>query len=537
MDAISTLSQNNPDLTDAAYNLLDETYDQLAKITEETETVDLLYAHCMYQYAKVERYWKYYDFEKLSLACLNVMLIAEHTYSLFEDPQQAPLEVWLIRNKHVLASYKSRKIIDRIGEAKPTCKCALCKAKEANKKNSHLIPSFLIKEIVNINPNKDRGYECVIEENDAMAETRLFFGQAIPEEEIDARLICKRIGAEKEIARYIPNPVTRNNLFCSECEDRFCGIETEYKKILLRVQNEWHNYQLSPRRKPFVPTLYNTKIPYLFWLSVVWRMSKGELGIKLPKEHENKIGDILNKCLVSKNKVNTENLLESDLCYFYTHEICHDLRGEPIGIFGSRNQCDPYVIAIGNHYVCFFTDEAVAKEMREKDLVAPLLNGSSREKCSEIPFITFWERMLWLRCENAIYNQKHLGECTVKDVFRYHGVVNSVGLSPAPYTSGDYFIMKGQFPFVIPWSLAPYIKRMQENPQITTEELAKNSIYSVQEMDFMRKAYAGRLKRILDELKSYYNSNKISGNPQLNLSYAEYDHDKFDFYRHWPVSL
>lgn len=537
-DAISTLSQYNPIQTETAYQLLAEAYHGLAGITPENETSELLYAHCMYHFAIEERYWIYYDFEALSLAILNIMLICEHAYKRYPEPKDAPMEIWLMRNKHAIIGPRVSKIIERIGTKPKACTCALCKSHVADKSNSHMAPQFLIKELVNIKPNKNRDYECIVEINDAKAEFRLYFGQAVNEDEVNVRIVTQRTPEETKMAEYVPNPVTRNNLLCVDCEDRFCSVENAYKRIQIRLQNEWNNYQRSPKRKPFKPSKYDVNIPYLFWLSVVWRMSVGGLGIKLPEEHEERIRAILNKCLISKDVVDTSRLEDADHCYYYTHEECHDMRDEPIAITGSRNPRDPYVVVMGNHVLCFFTDQKVAEDMRSRDLVPPLLNGTSMELVNnQQTFTNYWERMLWLKTENAIYNQTHLGQCDIKEVYRYSGLLHPVAFTHAPYTSGDFVMHSGKYPITIPWSFIPFIKKMIPNPDITSEELAKGTIFSADEITFMRTACAGRLKRLQDELAAYYKKNPEQTSGQLVLPEAEYDRDKFDFYAHWPVEI
>ena len=85
--------------------------------------------------------------------------------------------------------------------------------------------------------------------------------------------------------------------------------------------------------------------------------------------------------------------------------------------------------------------------------------------------------------------------------------------------------------------MIPFIKKMIPNPDITSEELAKGTIFSADEIIFMRTACAGRLKRLQDKLAAYYKKNPEQTSGQLVLPEVEYDRDKFDFYAHWPVEI
>ena len=162
-DALSTLSQKNTGNTENIYDALRQKYLLLPSITPQNETPMLLYAHCMFFAAKAERFWKYYDFEEYNLASLNIMLLAEHCYSLYKT--DIPLEALLIRNRHALVSSRMPKVVSRIGEAQEICPCALCKTKVPDKTNSHLIPQMLIHNLVNYTPISKRDYECILEEN------------------------------------------------------------------------------------------------------------------------------------------------------------------------------------------------------------------------------------------------------------------------------------------------------------------------------------------------------------------------------------
>ena len=535
-NAISTLTQNNEENTKNIYNALDGFYKQLEHINPQNETPLLLYAHCMYFAAIAERYWKYFDFEKYNFAAINIILLAEHCYTLFQN--DIPLEALLIRNRHALVSSRVSKTIDRIGEKKTLCQCALCRNAHPDKKNSHLIPQMIINHLVNFKPSSERGFECIIEENDAMTERRLYFGRDINNDIIDSIGLRPRTEEEIQIAKFIPNPATRDHIFCTHCEDRFTGIETKYKAIqesLKRWSIQQSRLPLHKRTNP----IYDYRIPYLFWLSVIWRMSVGNMAIKLSLEEEEKIRTILDKCLIDKRTVDADKLNEDDFCFYYTHELCFDYHkfNEPVCITGRRDNINPHVIIVGNHIICFYSDLSVAQEMRKKNLIPPILNGTEPEIVSHIPFRNIWERLYWIRFKNVVYNQKHLGECDIKDIIKYTGSINPTTISPLPLAYGDHLLLTGTYPLVVAWNLVPFLQTLNNNPKMPISDLAKGSIYSASDLEFMLATYSAFNKQAKEELQEYYQSKNISQSQPLPLTFAEYDHQNFSFYEHFPLSI
>ena len=94
---------------------------------------------------------------------------------------------------------------------------------------SHIVPHFLLKRIENIDRHKSRNYELgfVIKGLD----TKSHFGRSVPTEEIYGDL------TEEEIDRN-RHPLIVANFFCSNCEDKFARIESEYALTLRKTSAE-----------------------------------------------------------------------------------------------------------------------------------------------------------------------------------------------------------------------------------------------------------------------------------------------------------
>ena len=70
------------------------------------------------------------------------------------------------------------------------------------------------------------------------------------------------------------------------------------------------------------------------------------------------------------------------------------------------------------------------------------------------------------------------------------------------------------------------------------DELAKGSIYTPQELGFILGTYDNLNKYVKNELDAFYKSKQLdTTSQQLPLTFAEYNHENFDFYRDFPVKL
>lgn len=101
--------------------------------------------------------------------------------------------------------------------------CALCQANQATKKNSHILPHFLIKTAINKEGSKLRDYELTysISENEFVD---IFFGRSITLDTIEE--YKGRELNEEELAK--TNPFAEDDLFCPACENKISKIEEYY---------------------------------------------------------------------------------------------------------------------------------------------------------------------------------------------------------------------------------------------------------------------------------------------------------------------
>ncbi len=145
----------------------------------------------------------------------------------------------------------------------PECRCLLCGKNKANKTGSHMVPHLLIGDVFSYDGSTDR--EKVVAEESSLAggEKSRYFGHEVYDDTVQN--LMGRSFTDEEIEKEIAkkNILTRDYYFCEECEKRFGVIESYYAEILSGLIKD-----------------YPPQIPYLFWLSVAWRMSIGGMGFK-----------------------------------------------------------------------------------------------------------------------------------------------------------------------------------------------------------------------------------------------------------------
>ena len=107
----------------------------------------------------------------------------------------------------------------------PIGPCALCREKEALCKGSHLAPHLLIQSFLSYNGSTSRDMEVVNETTMAGLQKERKWGRAVPEDAIDETF--GEVPIEEKVT-IKPSAVTRDYVFCKDCEKRFGYIETSY---------------------------------------------------------------------------------------------------------------------------------------------------------------------------------------------------------------------------------------------------------------------------------------------------------------------
>lgn len=183
-------------------------------------------------------------------------------------------------------------------------KCALCKMREADKTNSHLIPDFLVKRVASVDDKPDRDKELLSEIYDRGV-TRGFATR-----DVDSGLLRKFFVKPLKEIREENNKtiVVKDYIFCNECEKRLSKfLESPYADTLV-----------SNKKK-------DEDMPYFFWLSIIWRISKFRiLQIDLPTHIVESMGKRLNAYLKAKNNNEDLSHIMCNLPFDYSVIYCKD---------------------------------------------------------------------------------------------------------------------------------------------------------------------------------------------------------------------
>ena len=251
--------------------------------------------------------------------------------------------------------------------------CLLCKSNKATKTGSHLVPHFLIQPFFSYDGSTKRDKEVVQSYSVADGDHRTYIGHRVDPDYLEQ--LYGRPLTDEEVERESTkfNVLMRDYYFCPECEQKMSVVENYYSQILSGEVVQ-----------------YPPAVPYLFWLSVVWRMSIGRLAIHMLPEQEQRIRKVLSQGLhLDRNKL-AEN---TKLDYFaYRIGRVTNMKGETPCIIGSRETAIPYIMLIGNLALCFFPSWSTTKKNAKRSGIdeATINNGRKKEVISELPFIDFW---------------------------------------------------------------------------------------------------------------------------------------------------
>lgn len=181
--------------------------------------------------------------------------------------------------------------------------CAICKSREANKTNSHIIPSFLVSMVASSDKSYKRNKEILYEICGAI--TKSYIGNEVSPDDVE-----KNFGelSDEELKDYKQTVVARDFIFCSYCE----------KKLGDLLESPYRNSLFENRK-------VETHIPYFFWLSVIWRMAKYDMiPTKLPTHIVSAMGKRLNSYIKARDLKEDLSYIMQNLPFDYSVVYCKD---------------------------------------------------------------------------------------------------------------------------------------------------------------------------------------------------------------------
>lgn len=303
--------------------------------------------------------------------------VREHV-TWWSDEDWMPIGKLVAKGYMAVNEYYHKETLRRMPKAPertPECRCLLCRRNRSDKTGSHLVPHLLIGDVFSYDGSTSRE-KVVVESADLTAGLKdRYFGHEVYDDTV--RNLLGRSFTDEEIDEEIAkkNSLTMDYVFCHDCEARFSVIESWYADILNERQAD-----------------YPPQVPYLFWLSVAWRMSAGGVGFKMLEEHEDKLRKILDKCLALKRE--DVVLKQSKLGYCaYLLDNATDTRDETLGILAVHTPTKPYMALIGKRLFRFFTSRTAAVSFcRKHGGEENKLNfGDKKEQVGDLKFIDFWQ--------------------------------------------------------------------------------------------------------------------------------------------------
>lgn len=392
-----------------------------------------------------------------------------------------------------------RKHSETISTTKPTDRCQLCGEKESVCTGSHLAPHFLIQPFLSYNGSTKRDTEVVNETTMAGFKKERKWGRAVPSEQID-ETFGDVPDAEKEEIR--SSAVTRDYLFCNDCEKRFGFIETAYAESF-RKHTPCSNGLLA----------------YIFWLGVFWRLSVGKMALQLNRKDEKAIGKILNRFMPFDPKDVKSMAAGAGLgAYGYTVYHCSNVKGELSGVIGMHTDQSPYWLLLGEYVVVLYSNKRQASADQ-------LVNDyQDKEEWQEISFIDYWKKKQRILDVNSAYENHHMGDGQQKIVDVIKG--DHIDAFPSFMSSSnphemDYEDLKGKtfYQLKIPGSLYKIMSLTEQHPEADTVEkryeLIENELgYTPEEMQEMYDYWDShnsirRIKAVSSQVKRAQRARKL----------------------------
>jgi len=258
-------------------------------------------------------------------------------------------------------------------------RCCLCRVMPANKTGSHMVPNFLAHPTFSWDGKGKRFHEALNHDFLNAAEKNCrFYGREVPDWRF-AKGEGKVIVTDEDIQKNI-NQLEYDNEFCSHCEDRFSMLESVY--------SQYYNGQ----QKTIHP-----KIAYLFWLSVLWRMSMGSMSIFMDMNDELSLRKLLNDNTLDTPKDIERNDIDLG-SWRYAIFKADGLQDGDKGILGYRKECSPYVVMYNDLVMVFYHKEPTDAELNigPINVKREMLNGwQFPEKSTQVNRRWFWDVRDW----------------------------------------------------------------------------------------------------------------------------------------------
>lgn len=221
-------------------------------------------------------------------------------------------------------------------ERNERCKCLLCKHEQANKKGSHVVPSFLMKRINSHGGCLQRDHEVGFEIRSS--EVKTYFGRSI------YRDVREEYTDDQSMMESRFNPDMLDHVFCSGCESLFSKLESSYANSI-DLKNEPDSLIINNKASGFDAML--------FWCSILWRCSvTHHFGNSLHPDFEKK----LRRVLLKKSIEGTNLQYALFRCFDYSKRY----PGATVAIMESKK--DTAILMIDEYLLIMYNGNPAAKK-------------------------------------------------------------------------------------------------------------------------------------------------------------------------------
>lgn len=359
------------------YEALEEAYDE--EFGDKIENREQLLSICRLDYARL-KYLAFGNFFETAHSLATETVTRIDSYLEVENTDedfQRSLSNIRDNIKSVIRGLKPQH--ENIFNHRRDSRCCLCRKRIANKTGSHMVPNFLAHPSFAGDRKGKRDKEALDHHFINRADKNCsYYGRGVTVERIE-QVEGKDI--PEDFAENNINQLEFDNEFCSVCEDRWGILETTYSKFYSGIDKV-----ISPR------------LSYLFWLSVVYRMSWGSMGMQMLAEDELALRKLLDNSILDSEKEissSTEDLGTWNYALFRAEGLA--IEGDK-GIFGAYNHY-PYVIMVNDCIVVFYSNTPSEDELTVGPITVnkeQLNTWKSEEKFIKVDRRFFWNVRDWI---------------------------------------------------------------------------------------------------------------------------------------------
>lgn len=149
--------------------------------------------------------------------------------------------------------------------------CKLCRIREASKKGSHIIPSFLVASMVNYDLSKKRDKEVSFR-IDSLG-TDFFVGRSVPPEKLEEVL---NHSLTDENLKDNEHHYVRDYILCPHCEDRLAVLEGWASQIMISIEAQRKTVPINTNE--LIIENIDIKLLMMFFISITWRIALTNLS-------------------------------------------------------------------------------------------------------------------------------------------------------------------------------------------------------------------------------------------------------------------